>query len=92
MATKTWNGSNADWYTAADWSPPGVPGAGDDVIISSGDPFPSHGVGHRRRGVDGGQRGVVATVRALDIAQPGRRCLPRARRPHSRAADQAERH
>ena len=27
MTTKTWNGSNADWYTnnGGDWSPPGRP-------------------------------------------------------------------
>jgi hypothetical protein len=39
MTTKTWNGANADWYTVADWSPTGVPGSSDDVVISSGDPF-----------------------------------------------------
>jgi fibronectin-binding autotransporter adhesin len=39
MATKTWNGSNADWFTAADWTGGTVPTSGHDVIISSGDPF-----------------------------------------------------
>jgi hypothetical protein len=35
-ANYAWNGSNADWYTAADWIPSGVPGVGDDAIIPSG--------------------------------------------------------
>src|SRR5271166_6411097 len=39
MATKTWNGSSADWFTAADWTGATVPASGDDVIISSGDAF-----------------------------------------------------
>jgi RHS repeat-associated protein len=40
MATKTWTGGgttsrpkSANWGTSADWSPAGVPGTGDDVII-----------------------------------------------------------
>ena len=36
MATKTWNGSNASFNTAADWSPTGVPMAGDTAVINSG--------------------------------------------------------
>ncbi len=39
MATKTWNGATADWYTDADWIPSGVPVAGDDVIIPTGTVF-----------------------------------------------------
>jgi hypothetical protein len=32
--TKTWTGaSSTDWNTAGNWSPSGVPGAGDDVVI-----------------------------------------------------------
>jgi hypothetical protein len=38
MATKTWNGSTADWNTPGDWSPTGVPGPTDDVVINSGEP------------------------------------------------------
>ncbi len=31
---KTWTGSaSSDWHTAGNWSPSGVPGAGDDVLI-----------------------------------------------------------
>jgi hypothetical protein len=37
MTTKTWNNSNADWYTPDDWSPIGVPGPTDDVVIKSGE-------------------------------------------------------
>ena len=37
MPTKTWNGSSADWYTPGDWSPTGVPGPTDDVVINSGE-------------------------------------------------------
>jgi hypothetical protein len=38
MATKTWDGTNNDWYnnSGADWSPGGDPGPGDDVVINSG--------------------------------------------------------
>ena len=36
MAIKTWNGSNGNWGTAANWSPTGVPAAADDVRINGG--------------------------------------------------------
>src|SRR5271166_4745571 len=39
MATKTWNGSNADWYTAADWTGGTIPAATDDAVIPSGTLF-----------------------------------------------------
>ena len=32
----TWVGGNGNWYTAANWSPMGIPGIGDNVMISSG--------------------------------------------------------
>ena len=35
-ATKTWTGGNSTWETAGNWSPSGVPGAGDDVVIPGG--------------------------------------------------------
>ena len=36
MATYSWTtGENGDWNTAADWSPNGLPGAGDDVTIDA---------------------------------------------------------
>jgi hypothetical protein len=40
MATKTWNGATADWYTnsGGDWTPVGDPGSGDAVVINSGEP------------------------------------------------------
>lgn len=43
MATKTWNGSYADWYanSGGDRSPAGDPGAIDDVVINSGGPTPA---------------------------------------------------
>jgi hypothetical protein len=32
--TKTWTGAaSTDWFTAANWSPSGVPASGDDVVI-----------------------------------------------------------
>lgn len=35
-ATKTWaGGTSTDWATASNWSPSGVPAAGDDVIIGN---------------------------------------------------------
>ena len=35
-ATKTWDGGagTSSWHDAANWSPDGVPGAGDDVVLS----------------------------------------------------------
>jgi len=36
MATKTWIATTAStWATAASWSPPGIPAAGDDVIFNA---------------------------------------------------------
>ena len=39
MATKTWNGTSADWYASSggNWMPAGDPGATDDVVINSGE-------------------------------------------------------
>ncbi len=37
MATDTWNGSTADWYTSADWSA-GIPTRTSAVVINSGEP------------------------------------------------------
>ena len=37
MATDTWNGSTADWYTSADWSS-GIPTNASDVVINVGEP------------------------------------------------------
>jgi hypothetical protein len=37
MPTKTWNGSNADWFTPGDWSPVGNPGPTDNVVFNSGE-------------------------------------------------------
>jgi hypothetical protein len=36
MTTRTWNGSNASFDTASDWSPNGIPSAGDTAVINSG--------------------------------------------------------
>ena len=36
MATRQWNGSNADFGIAADWNPAGVPGSGDLAVINAG--------------------------------------------------------
>lgn len=33
----TWSGGNSDWHTAANWTPNGVPGAADNVVINNGD-------------------------------------------------------
>src|SRR6266446_10849429 len=32
----SWNVGSGDWFTATNWSPNGVPGAADDVVISNG--------------------------------------------------------
>ncbi|GGC58415.1 Hint domain-containing protein [Chelatococcus reniformis] len=45
MATKNWAGGGGDWNVAANWQPEGVPGAGDDVVIDSGNPIVSGSVG-----------------------------------------------
>jgi hypothetical protein len=34
--TKTWAGTTTSWNTAGNWSPSGVPGTGDDVVVSGG--------------------------------------------------------
>jgi hypothetical protein len=38
--TKTWTGGGGDtsWHNPDNWSPVGVPGASDDVLIATGDP------------------------------------------------------
>ncbi len=33
--TKTWSGGTGDWFIDGNWSPSGVPQAGDDVVIST---------------------------------------------------------
>ena len=38
MTTKIWNGGSDNWATPGDWNPSGVPGSGDAVDITSGDP------------------------------------------------------
>src|SRR5207253_6248918 len=35
LATRTWQGGSTSWNTLGNWSPSGVPVAGDDVIIGS---------------------------------------------------------
>ena len=52
-----------------------------------GDPRSCPGMGHRRRRVDPGECAAVAAVRALHVAQPGCRRVPRARRPPPRDLD-----
>jgi len=36
MALKTWNGSNGNFQNPNDWTPKGVPAAGDDAVITNG--------------------------------------------------------
>ncbi|GAC1337624.1 MAG: hypothetical protein NVSMB18_02830 [Acetobacteraceae bacterium] len=36
MTQRTWNGATDSYFTAADWSPSGVPQPGDTVVINSG--------------------------------------------------------
>ncbi len=36
MTTRTWNGSNGSFSSAASWSPAGVPAAGDVAVINAG--------------------------------------------------------
>ena len=35
MATKTWVGTTSSYNTAGNWSPSGVPAAGDDVVVAN---------------------------------------------------------
>ena len=39
MTNRTWNGASADFTTAADWLPNGVPQSGDVATISAGTVF-----------------------------------------------------
>ena len=42
--TKTWGGGiGSSWHTGSNWSPAGVPGEADDVVIASGRPLISAG-------------------------------------------------
>ena len=47
MSRSTWTGAdnNADWADPDNWSPAGVPGAGSDVVISTGAPVASASIG-----------------------------------------------
>ena len=36
MTLKTWNGSNGNFKNPKDWTPKGVPAAGDDADITNG--------------------------------------------------------
>ncbi len=36
QTTYTWNGGSGDWNVASNWTPVGVPGAGDNAVINSG--------------------------------------------------------
>jgi hypothetical protein len=60
MATKTWNGCDADWYanSGGDWSPARDPAAPDDVVIGRDDVTLT---GRRSRP---GERNLAATDRA----------------------------
>ena len=44
-APSTWVGSNGAWTTAANWSPVGVPAAGDTVNIANGSTVNTNGIG-----------------------------------------------
>ena len=37
QTTYTWNGGTGNWNVASNWTPVGVPGAGDKAVINSGD-------------------------------------------------------
>ncbi|MEM7787418.1 MAG: T9SS type A sorting domain-containing protein [Bacteroidota bacterium] len=34
----TWGGGSGDWFSESNWSPSGIPGAGDTALITSGSP------------------------------------------------------
>ncbi len=98
MATKTWNGSSADWNTPGDWSPTGVPGPTDDVVINSGEPELVSGdaaINVKSISLTGGflaieDPGKTQSVSGNVSITGGGRCEPRrARPPLSAAADPA---
>ena len=35
QTTRTWNTGSGNWATSSNWTPSGVPGAGDSVVITS---------------------------------------------------------
>jgi hypothetical protein len=46
MSPSTWTGAvNTDWTDADNWSPAGVPGAGSDVTIATGEAVASASIG-----------------------------------------------
>ena len=58
--TKTWNGNTANWNTAGEWTPSGVPDTGDVVCINSGQPTLS---------------GTGATIAGLDVSGTGTKLI-----------------
>jgi len=70
-ATKTWTGTTSSaWNNQANWSPSGVPGTGDDVIIpnvSTNDPIKANGTGIRSLTVESGGYLTIQSGSTLNI-------------------------
>jgi autotransporter-associated beta strand protein len=68
-ATKTWTGAGADanWSTAANWSPSGAPGAGDDLIFPLGAARPTNN-NDTAAGTTYASISVIATTTPYDLS------------------------
>jgi len=67
--SKTWNGNTANWNTAGEWTPSGVPDTGDVVCINSGQPTLS-GTGATIAGLDGlKDPALIARLRGKDLEE-----------------------
>jgi hypothetical protein len=69
MPAKTWNGSNADWNAAGDWTPTGVPQATDDAFINSSNV--SLATGDTPIDVNSITLGSAGGTPLLEIEEPG---------------------
>jgi len=62
MANTTWNGSNDNWDTAADWTGDVLPGSTSDVVINAGNPQVT---------TNGGTVASVTNSGALELSNGG---------------------
>ena len=62
--TKTWNDGNGNWSTSGNWTPSGVPGAGDVVNVTVSDPFLS-------RTITYDYTGTAITLNSLSVDNVG---------------------
>jgi hypothetical protein len=69
---KTWTGSTStDWFNAANWTPAGVPAAGDNVFISSGTVVANAAVSLAGLSLSGGNLTLAGTTSVTNFTWTG---------------------